>query len=96
MLGYTEDELRGRTFDEVTHPDDRQVSEQNLESLIKGEIDSYRLQKRYLRKNGEIVWGDVTTSSIKDANGSRNGVVAVIADTTERKQAETELRQSEE
>jgi len=96
MLGYTEDELRGRTFDEVTHPDDRQVSEQNLESLIKGEIDSYRLQKRYLRKNGEIVWGDVTTSLIKDANGNRNGVVAVIADTTERKQAETELRQSEE
>jgi PAS domain S-box-containing protein len=95
MLGYTEAELKGLTFEEITYPDDRQISKQNLESLMIGERDLYKLVKRYLRKDGEIVWGDLSTSSIKDANGYHIGTVGVIADITDRKLAEITLRDSE-
>ena len=96
MLGYTEDELKKLTFEEITHPDDRKISKQKLESLMIGERDSYRLEKRYLRKDGEIVWGDLSTSSIKDANGNHIGTIGVIADITQRKKVLESLRNSED
>jgi PAS domain S-box-containing protein len=95
MLGYDEDELKELTFEEITYPDDRQISKQNLESLTIGEKDLYRLEKRYLRKDGEIVWAELSTSAIKDTNGNHAGMVAVIADITGRKRAEEALRLSE-
>jgi PAS domain S-box-containing protein len=88
MLGYTEDELKKLTFEEITHPDDRQISKENLDFLTILERDSYRLEKRYLRKNGEVVWGDLSTSCIKDANGNHVGTIGVIADITKRKRTE--------
>jgi PAS domain S-box-containing protein len=91
MLGYTENELKELTFEEITHPDDRRISKQELESHIGGENPSYRLEKRYLRKNGEVCWCDLSTSSIKDGNGYQTGTVGVIADITKRKKAEQEL-----
>ncbi len=96
MLGYTEDELKRLTFNEITHPDDSQISKQNLENLMAGRVDSYRLEKRYLRKDGEIVWGDLSTSSIKDAKGNHTATVGVISEITERKRIEEELRQRKE
>ncbi len=96
MLSYTEDELKRLTFEEITHPDDRQISKQNLETLMAGHVDSYRLEKRYLKKDGEIVWGDLSTSSIKDAKGNHTGTVGVISEITERKRIEDALRESEE
>ncbi len=96
VLGYTADELKRLTFEEITHPDDRQISKQNLETLMAGHADSYRLEKRYLRKDGEIVWGDLSTASIKDAKGSHTGTVGVISEITERKRIEEELRQRKE
>ncbi|MFH0958142.1 MAG: PAS domain S-box protein [Pseudomonadota bacterium] len=96
MLSYTEDEIKRLTFEEITHPDDRQISKQNLETLMAGHVDSYRLEKRYLRKDGEIVWGDLSTSSIKDAKGNHMGAVGVISEITERKRIEGELRQRKE
>ena len=96
MLGYTEDELKRLTFKEITHPDDWQISKQNLETLMAGHGDSYRLEKRYLRKDGEIVWGDLSTASIKDAKGNHTGTIGVISEITERKRIEEELRQRKE
>ena len=90
MLGYAEEELRQLTFLDITHPDDRQISKRNLEALMAGEIDSYRLEKRYLRKDGGIVWGDLWSSAIRDANGEHAGTVGVIEDITDRKKAEEE------
>jgi len=95
MLGYDEDELKELTFEEITYPDDRQISKQNLESLTIGEKDLYRLEKRYLRKDGEIVWAELSTSAIKDTNGNHAGMVAVIADITGRKRAEEAVQRSE-
>jgi PAS domain S-box-containing protein len=96
MLGYTADELKRLTFEQITHPDDRQISKQKLETLMAGHTDSYRLEKRYLRKDGEIVWGDLSSSAIKDAKGNHTGTVGVISDITERKRIEEELRQRKE
>ena len=96
MLGYAEEEIYALTFADITHPDDREISKRKLDSLMAGEIDSYRLEKRYLRKDGRIVWGDLWTSAIRDATGEHTGTVGVIADITERKKAEEALRESEE
>jgi len=96
MLGYSVEELRELTFSEITHPDDSEISRRNLEALMAGDIDSYRIEKRYIGKDGSILWVDLSTSSIRDANGEHVGTVGVIAEITERKLAEEALRQSEE
>jgi PAS domain S-box-containing protein len=93
LLGYSEEEFGQLTFLDITYPDDREISKRNLEALTAGEIDSYGLEKRYLRKDGSIVWGDLRTSAIRDANGKHVGTVGVIADTTQGKKAKEELRQ---
>jgi PAS domain S-box-containing protein len=95
ILGYAEEELRQLTFLDITHPDDREISKRNLEALTAREIDSYRLEKRYVRKDGTIVWGDLWTCGIRDATGEHAGTVGVIADITERKKAEDGLRASQ-
>ncbi len=96
ILGYAEEELRQLTFLEITHPDDKEISKQNLEALIAGDIDSYRLEKRYLRKDGSIVWVDLWSSAVRDANGEYEATVAVIEDITQRKLAEHALQESEQ
>ena len=95
ILGYAEEELSQLTFLDITHPDDREISKRKLEALMAGEIDSYRLEKRYVRKDGSIVWADLWSSTIRDANGEHAGTVAVIEDITERKQAEQASKASE-
>jgi len=95
MFGYTEEELRQLTFLDFTHPDDREISKRNLEALMAREIDSYTLEKRYLRKDGSILWGNLSTSALRDADGKHTGTVGVIEDITERKQAELALKASE-
>ncbi len=77
-------------FSDITHPDDREISRTNLQALMVGDIDYYRLEKRYLRKDGDIVWGDLTISAIRNVKGEHVGTVGVIADITERKRAEQE------
>ncbi|HTY26263.1 MAG TPA: PAS domain S-box protein, partial [Desulfomonilaceae bacterium] len=95
MLGYAEDELRQLTFLDITHPEDRETSQRNLELLMAGEIGSYRLEKRYVKKDGSVVWADLWTTTIRDENGECKGMVAVIDDITRRKRAEAALRASE-
>ena len=96
LLGYREEELSQRSFLEITHPDDREISNRNLEALVTGGTDSYRLEKRYLRKDGSIVWVDLWTSTVRGANGEHAGTVGVIQDITQRKRAEAALKESEE
>ncbi len=95
MLGYTPDELKGMTFQELTHPEDAQISLKELAALLSGEKKSYRIQKRYLRKDGGIFWGDLSASEIRDSNGKQIGTVGVIADITPRKNIELELARTE-
>ncbi|MFC1833238.1 PAS domain S-box protein [Thermodesulfobacteriota bacterium] len=95
MLGYTEDELRHLGFLDITHPDDRELSKRPLESVLAGEIDSYRTEKRYLCKDGTFLWADLSASAVRGEGGEHRGIVGVIADITARKMVEEALRESE-
>ncbi|MGH7796441.1 MAG: PAS domain S-box protein [Candidatus Binatia bacterium] len=96
MLGYSEPELLGRPFPEITHPDDREQNFAEFLRLGRGEITEYRCDKRYVRKDGGTVWADVTVNLVRDGEGRPVRTVAVVHDITERKQAEAAQRESEE
>ena len=91
MLGYTEAELHALTFVDVTHPDDRESDLALGRRLLAGEVTGYRIEKRYLHKDGSVVWGDLAVSLVRDATGSPKYIVGLVIDVTERKQAETRL-----
>jgi PAS domain S-box-containing protein len=57
LLGYDENEIKGLTISDITHPDDREMDQTALQYLIASDKESYQLEKRYIRKNGEVVWG---------------------------------------
>ena len=96
MLGYTADELVTKSFHDITHPDDLAASVAGVELMRDGKIDRYHADKRYLRKDGAIVWVRLTASCVRKSDGSIDYFVTVVEDVTARKQAEEELRKSEE
>ncbi|MFH0825893.1 MAG: PAS domain S-box protein [Pseudomonadota bacterium] len=88
FLGYSAEELTRLNIRDVTHPDDLTQSLELLESVVAGKHSAYRLEKRYVRKDGETVWGDTAVSAILDAAGAYRATVGVIADITDRKKSE--------
>ena len=90
LLDYTEAELLGMTFQQITHPDDLQRQQQPQRQLIEGEIDSFTLEKRYICRNGTSIWVNVTLSSVQDADGNRIADLAIVEDINDRKQAEAD------
>ena len=95
LLGYSEAELVGHPFAEVTHPADVEVNMRQRARLIRGEIKSFDLEKRYIRKDGGVVWVYVNASAVTDANGTALYCLSYINDITERKRAEEALRENE-
>ncbi|MGO9121020.1 MAG: PAS domain S-box protein [Desulfomonilaceae bacterium] len=96
MLGYTEEELRQLTKDDITHPDDREISKSKLDAIVRGEINSYRIEKRFIKKDGSVTWADISVSCIQDSEGKYVATVGLIADITDRKQSEDALLESEQ
>jgi PAS domain S-box-containing protein len=96
FLGYSRDELRGKTFIDVTHADDREASVTAVSKLLTGEISFWSVEKRYIRKNGVVVWGNVFVSLVRDQHSHPIYFVAVVEDITERIEAQAKLRESEE
>jgi PAS domain S-box-containing protein len=95
ILGYTEQELIHKKWQEITHPEDIELSRRAIESLLSGEEDSTRFIKRYLHKDGSVVWTDVSTSLRRDEEGKPVYFMTSLLDITERIQSEEELRRSE-
>jgi PAS domain S-box-containing protein len=95
MLGYTEQEMLRLTLHEVTHPEDRNVSAEKLHSSFTGVPDEYAMEKRYIRKDGAIIWILVSWRIIRDTSGKPVHTVANIEDITARKLAEIALRKSQ-
>ena len=87
-LGFPADELKKLTFQQITHPDDLNSDLQQLERLIAGDIMTYTLEKRYFRKDGEIVWARLTVSMVRDAALQPHYFIAQIIDISELKQSE--------
>jgi len=92
MLGYTEDELLQRTVRQISHPDDVRVTDELRERLRKGEIDSFRIEKRYLRKDGISIWVALTVATSRDGAGRRNFDVSIVEDISARKAAEQQVQ----
>ena len=91
MLGYTFEELTRLNIKDVTHPED--IDDFELyKKLVAGEIPSYRIEKRYIRKNGDLLWGEVIRSIVRDENGKVLYGIGGVLDVTLRKQKEEELR----
>jgi PAS domain S-box-containing protein len=96
ILGYPADELLSKSFQDLTYPDDLAAELVQVELMGEGRIDSYNLEKRYLRKNGAIIWARKTVSCVRKGDGSIDYFVSVIEDISAHKQAEKELRENEE
>lgn len=96
MFGYTLNELKQLDFTKITHPDDRASDKEAIEKLVRCEIDSMKMEKRYFHKDGSLIWGVAHLSTIKDAEGKPQNIIAAIQNITIRKQAEEALRRSEE
>jgi PAS domain S-box-containing protein len=96
MIGFSELELVGRSFLEITHPDDRAPNLVGSRRLASGEISSFRMEKRYFRKDGVVVWADMNMASVRDAQGRPLYCVTHVQDITDRKQAEEALRRLNE
>lgn len=95
MTGYTKDEIESMNFAELTHPDDITTELPLFEEIASQKRDGYRLQKRYIRKNGEIIWVDLATSVIRDENGRALNYLGVVIDITKEKFLEDEIKQKE-
>ncbi len=91
-LGREVSEMEGHGIDEFTHPEDRALMRAAWARLATGEEDGYDLEKRYLHKDGDTIWGHTTVSGVRDADGRLAYLIKVIQDITERKRSEA-LRQ---
>lgn len=91
-LGYTEQQMLSKGYLDLTHPDDIQISATKLGQLLSGELNYYHLEKRFIHKNGQIVWTFVSRALVRDAHGTPLHYVGMIEDITERKQAEAALQ----
>ncbi len=91
IVGYSHEELLSKTFKDITHPDDLQTDLNYVNQLLKDEIKTYTMEKRYLKKNGDMVWINLTASLTRDINNAPDYFVAVIEDITKRKQTERQL-----
>jgi PAS domain S-box-containing protein len=95
MLGYSSEELRRMTFAEFTHPSDVDLDLRLYRRLMDGEIESYRIEKRYYRKDGRIVWANLTVSLVRNGLGQPRFAIGMAEDITERKWAEANLLETQ-
>ncbi len=87
MMGYSADELRSMTFDNITHPDHLKLDMENVKKVGRGEILFYQTEKKYLNKSGKVLWGNLIVSSIRDEHGTLLYYLAMVIDITEQKKA---------
>jgi PAS domain S-box-containing protein len=91
ILGFSRQELVEKRFQEITWQEDWAREQELVRQLLAGEIENFSLEKRYIRKDGELVWANLTVSLLREQNGSQF-LMAVVEDIRERKQAEESLR----
>jgi diguanylate cyclase (GGDEF)-like protein/PAS domain S-box-containing protein len=92
LLGYSEAELADMSFVDFTHPDDARLDWELYTSLRAGDRDRYQIDKRYLRRDGGIVWVSLTVSAVRRPDGELLFVVSLVEDITERRRLQEELR----
>lgn len=93
IMGYEKEELERLTYQEITHPDDLEANLANVQRLLDGGATSYRMEKRYLRKDLQVVWTQLTSSIVRDAAGTPLYLVAQVEDITDRKRHQEQIHQ---
>src|SRR5919107_802528 len=96
ILGYTEREFLGKTFQEITHPDDLEVDLEHLRRLLVRVVRTYQTEKRYLHKDGHVVWTLLSVSVVHDEEDEPLYFICQIQDVSERKKVEKAIKESEE
>jgi PAS domain S-box-containing protein len=94
ILGYPQEKLTNMSYMDITHPDDLKASMKNVDLLKAGKVNSFSMEKRYIRADGSTLWGHMTCSCIRGPDGSVKYFVPVIEDITSRKEAEEALRKA--
>jgi PAS domain S-box-containing protein len=96
IFGYTREDLLQKSLEEITHPDDLEEDNAQASRLACGRIDHYSLEKRYMHKDGHIVWANMTGSVQRDDEGHPLYFINVVEDISRRKRIEQALKESEE
>ncbi|MEA2096359.1 MAG: PAS domain S-box protein [Candidatus Cloacimonadota bacterium] len=96
IMGYSKKEMMHKHFNQFSHPDDRIKNKELYEKLVEGKISYFDLEKRYIHKNGSIIYARIRAQLVRNNNGKPLFEIAVIEDITEGKLAKKNLRESEE
>jgi len=96
MLMFSDSELIGHRFIEFTHPDDLDVNRAGMDALVSGISSTFQMEKRYIRKDGRIIWVDMSTASVRNAEGKPLYLVTHVQDITKRKDAEEALSKAKD
>lgn len=96
ILGYTQAELQSLTIADITHPADIEKDTTLIMETLAGIRDSYSLDKRYVRKNGDVIWGRLSISLIRDADGKPSDIIAFVEDISERVSLNSRLQLSDQ
>jgi PAS domain S-box-containing protein len=94
ITGYTREEILQFKVEELTHPDDIPASVEFIRRIKSGELPEYKLEKRYIRKDGRVIWVNLTVSLVRTAGGDPMYIVAFIEDITPRREAQAEASRS--
>jgi PAS domain S-box-containing protein len=92
LTGYTADELRSLRIQDITHPDDVSADIAGLKRLGSGEVDSFSMRKRYLRKDGGVVWAELSRAVVRGPDGQPRLLVSAVRDLTAQLQAESQVQ----
>ena len=93
IFGYTSEEMLQLTSLDVTPPEDRDTGIEYNERVLRGELSSYTREKRYVRKNGEVFWANLSLSAVRGQDGGPTHAISAIQDITERKLADAAIRE---
>jgi len=88
LLGYTQKELLQLSIKEITHPDDLEMENLKIKEMLKNNLSRVQFEKRYIKKNGELIWAELVTSSLRNQKAEVSFGLGMVVDITERKQAE--------
>lgn len=91
ILGYTLEELLLTNYKDVRHPDDEEAGRESVRPLLAGTVPTYTVERRYLRRDGSVIWGNLTIALIHNAANRPEHYICVIEDISQRKQQETEI-----
>lgn len=91
LTGYSREELSGKTFADITYPEDLEPDWAAVRRLLAGEIETFSMEKRYFRKDGSIIWVQLTVSLLRDVHGCPQHFISIVQDIQSRKEAQAQL-----